>query len=85
MNILEEEGVRLEEKLLPNKAASAAAIAKILSGIQFPKKKEEVVVYARKNKSRLDNPEEVLGTINELPNRTYHTIVEVEKALGEIR
>ena len=67
------------------KAAPAAAIAKILSGIRFPKKKEEVVAYARKNKRKLENPEEVLGTINEIPDRTYRTIVEVEKAIGKVR
>jgi hypothetical protein len=78
-------GGKIGGKAAANKGASAAAIAKILSGIQFPKKKEEVVVYARKNKSKLDNPEEVLRTINEIPNRTYHTIVEVEKASGEVR
>ena len=72
-------------KVAATKAASAAAIAKILSGIRFPKKKEEVVAYARKNKRKLDNPEEVLETINEIPDRTYHTIVEVEKAVGKVR
>jgi len=69
------------------KAASAATVAKLLSGINFPKKKDEVIVYAKKNKGKLDKAQEekIIGTINELPNRTYHTIVEVEKALGEIR
>jgi len=29
--------------------------------------------------------DEVLKTINEIPARAYHTMAEVEKALGEIR
>ena len=78
-------GGKIGGKAAASKAASAAAIAKILSGIRFPKKKEEVVAYARKNKRKLDNPEEVLETINEIPDRTYHTIVEVEKAVGKVR
>ena len=63
----------------------AAAMAKILSGIHFPKKKEEMVAYARKDKRNLDNPEKVLETIDEIPNRAYYTIVEVEKAIGKLR
>ncbi|MGB7952625.1 MAG: DUF2795 domain-containing protein [Candidatus Nitrosopolaris sp.] len=82
MNILEEEALRLEAKLLQ---LETAAMAKILSGIHFPKKKEEMVAYARKDKRNLDNPEKVLETIDEIPNRAYYTIVEVEKAIGKLR
>jgi len=28
--------------------------------------------------------QEVIGTINELPNRKYHTIAEIEKAVGVV-
>jgi hypothetical protein len=41
-------------------------------------------VGTRKNKEKVKT-EDVLKKINEIPTRTYHTIVEVEKALGEIR
>ena len=77
--------VKLEERLLLLKRASAAAIAKILSGIDFPKYKEEVVAYAKKNKEKVGSAQEVIETINELPNRIYHTMAEIEKAVGEIR
>ena len=80
-------GGKIGGKVAASEAASAAAIAKLLSGIRFPKKKEEVVAYATKNKRKLGKSEreKVIGTINEIANRTYHTIVEVEKALGEVR
>jgi uncharacterized protein DUF2795 len=78
-------GGKIGGKAAANKAASAASVAKILSGISLPKKKEEVVAYARKNREKVDKAEDVLETINEIPNKTYHTIIEVEKALGEIR
>lgn len=39
---------------------------------------------ARKNKEKVE-AKDVLKTINEIPTRTYHTMAEVEKALGEIR
>ena len=46
-------GDKIGGKTSANKAASAAAIAKVLSGIDFPKKKEEVVAYARKNNQKV--------------------------------
>lgn len=78
-------GAKIGGKAAATRAASAAAMAKILSGIHFPKKKEEMVAYARKDKRNLDNPEKVLETIDEIPNRAYYTIVEVEKAIGKLR
>jgi hypothetical protein len=77
-------GGKIGGKTAASRVASAAAIAKVLSGIDFPKKKEEVIAYARKNKEKV-KAEDVLTTINEIPARTYHTMAEVEKALGEIR
>jgi hypothetical protein len=72
-------------KAAATKAASAAAIAKVLSGIEFPKGKREIVNYAEKNKQKVDEAEEVLDTVKEIPDKKYHNMVEVEKALGEIR
>jgi hypothetical protein len=78
-------GGKIGGKVAATKAPSAAAIAKLLSGIQFPKDKSKIVDYAEKNKTKLDKPEEVINTIRAIPDRTYHNMVEVEKALGEIR
>lgn len=78
-------GGKIGGKAAASKAASAASVAKILSGISLPKKKEEVVIYVRENREKVDKAEDVIETINEIPNKTYHTIIEVEKALGEIR
>ena len=72
-------------KIAATKAPSAAAIAKVLSGIEFPKGKHEIVNYAEKNKQKLSEAEEVLDTIKEIPDKNYHTMVEVEQALGTIR
>jgi hypothetical protein len=68
-----------------SKAPSAAAIAKLLSGIVFPKDKDKIIEYAKQNKIKLDRPEQVIDTLKEIPNRTYHNTAEVEKALGSIR
>jgi hypothetical protein len=81
-------GGKIGGKAAASKAASAAAIAKVLSGIEFPKDKEEIVDYAEKNKKKIitdEAKEEVINTIKEIPDKKYHSMVEVEKALGEIR
>ena len=78
-------GGKIGGKAAATKAASAAAIAKLLSGIDFPKDKNKVIGYAEKNKTKLDEPEQAINTLKEIPDRTYHNMVEIEKALGEIR
>jgi Protein of unknown function (DUF2795) len=39
----------------------------------------------KKNKTNVEEPEEVISTLGEIPDRTYHNMVDVEKVLGEIR
>jgi hypothetical protein len=78
-------GGKIGGKAAATRAASAAAIAKLLSGIEFPKDKNKVISYAKKNETKLDEPEEAINTLKEIPDRTYHNMADVEKALGEIR
>jgi hypothetical protein len=78
-------GGKVGGKAAAIKAPSAAAIAKLLSGIDFPKDKSKVIDYAEKNKSKVEEPEEIINTLREIPDKTYHNMVDVEKALGEIR
>jgi Protein of unknown function (DUF2795) len=78
-------GGKIGGKTAATRATSAAAIAKVLSGIEFPKDKSKVIDYAEKNKTKLDEPEQAINTLKEIPNRTYHSVAEVEKALGTIR
>jgi Protein of unknown function (DUF2795) len=72
-------------KVAANKSASAAAIAKVLAGIKFPKDKHEIVNYAEKNKQKLSEIEHILDVIKEIPDKRYDNMVEVEQALGAIR
>jgi hypothetical protein len=78
-------GGKIGGKVAATKSPSAAAIAKLLSGIEFPKDKSKVIDYAEKNKKRVDEPEELINTIKEIPDRIYHNMIDIEKALGEIR
>jgi hypothetical protein len=34
---------------------------------------------------KVDEPEDIINTLREIPDKTYHNMVDVEKALGEIR
>jgi hypothetical protein len=67
------------------RAPSAAAITKLLAGIDFPKSKKEISAYAKRHRDRLDDPEAALEVIGELPEREYKTMAEVTRGLGEIR
>src|SRR5215212_4491992 len=64
---------------------SAAAIAKILSGIDFPKKKEELVRHAEENRQKVESSEKIIQIIRELPKKTYSNMADVEKALADVR
>lgn len=72
-------------KAAATRAPSAAAIAKILSGADFPKEKQELIRYAEKNKNKVEASEEVIQVMRELPDKNYSNMADVEKALGEIR
>lgn len=64
---------------------SAAAVAKVLSGADFPKKKQDLIAYAENNKSKVEVAEQVIQMIRELPNRTYDNMADVERAVGKVR
>lgn len=80
------QGEKKGGKVAATSAPSAAAIAKILGGIDLPKKKDGLVEHAENNKSKVENAEEIINTIKDLPsNISFTTMAEVEKALSEIR
>jgi Protein of unknown function (DUF2795) len=78
-------GGKIGGRAAATKSTSAAAIAKLLSGIEFPKNKKELVERAKENKDKVDNAESVINTVRELPTKTYRSMIEVQKALAKIR
>jgi hypothetical protein len=72
-------------KVAATASTSAAAVAKLLSGIKFPKDKNKLVDYAKENKSKVKSSGKIIEVIKELPDRKYHNMADIEKALGEIR
>src|SRR5215212_5255667 len=78
-------GGKVGGKVAATRAPSAAAIAKLLSGVNFPKRKNELIVHAEANKTKIEAAEEVIQVIRELPERTYSNMADVEKAVAEVR
>jgi hypothetical protein len=78
-------GGRRGGKVAATASTSAAAVAKLLSGIKFPKDKNKLVDYAKENKSKVKSSDEIIEVIKELPDRKYQNMADIEKALGEIR
>ncbi|MGE5634001.1 MAG: DUF2795 domain-containing protein [Deltaproteobacteria bacterium] len=75
-------------KVAATKAPSAAAIAKMLSGINLPITKIEILKFAsqKKNKSKpKDADNEILDILNELPEKIYHRITDIEIEIGKLR
>ena len=59
---------------------STATIAQVLEGIEFPVTRDEILEYA----GEMDAPEDVLHTLEELPDDEFQSLAEVWDAVGEI-
>jgi hypothetical protein len=72
---------------IESSSVSAATIAKILSGIDFPKSKDEIKEYAKYNisKARVADTEAVLNLLDELPAREYTSMADVEHEVGRLK
>jgi hypothetical protein len=66
---------------------SAATIAKVLSGIDFPKSKDGLKEYAKENisKAEVEDIEALLNVFDELPAREYTNMADVEREVGRIK
>jgi hypothetical protein len=76
---------KLGGRAAAKRAPSAAAITRLLGGIDLPKSRRAILAYARRHKERLENPEEALELLGQLPEEEYKTMAEITAKLGEIR
>ena len=60
---------------------SAAGVAQALGGIDFPAGKDDVVSYAQSH----DAPSEVVDALQNLPDREYSSMADLESGFGESR
>jgi Protein of unknown function (DUF2795) len=66
---------------------SAAAIAKVFAGIDFPKRKDGLKEYAKNiSKAGIDDVDlnTLLDVINRLPDKEYDNMADIEKSIGSI-
>jgi hypothetical protein len=66
---------------------SAATIAKVLSGIDFPQSKDGLKQYAKDNisKAEVEDAEAVLNLLDDLPAREYNNMADVEHEVGRLK
>jgi Protein of unknown function (DUF2795) len=83
----EKPSVRGGRAAVASSSISAATIAKVLSGIDFPKSKDEIKEYAKYNisKARVADTEAVLGLLEELSPKEYSNMADVELEIGRIK
>src|SRR5919109_1594919 len=84
VNILSKEqapgrGGKIGGKIAASSSTSAAAVAKILSGIDFPRNKEEIIEYAKENKDKVNEPDAVIETLKELHDTHFENMADIEK------
>jgi len=72
---------------IASSSISAATIAKVLSGIDFPKSKNDLKEYAKDNisKTQVADIEAVFSLLDELPPREYSSMADVEQEIGRIK
>lgn len=73
-------------KAAASASVSSAAVAKVLSGVDFPKSKDELKDYAQKHMTKVEvaDPEEIINVIDRLPERKYTNMADVEESVGEV-
>jgi hypothetical protein len=66
-------------------SVSAAAVAKVLSGVHFPMQKDELKNYAQKQMSKVEvaDPQGIIGVLERLPDREYQNMADLEKSVGQ--
>lgn len=63
---------------------SAAAIARVLGGIDFPASKAELSAHANRHADRVSDPSGVQKVIERLPERRYTSMADVEAEVGRL-
>src|SRR5919198_2157512 len=83
----EQPGKKGRKTAVISSSISAATIAKVLSGIDFPKSKDSLKEYAKEHISKVEveDLEEVLKVLDELPTREYTNMADVEREVGRIK
>ena len=66
---------------MANANASPAQIQQSLNGVDYPASKKDLINHASNNKDKND---EVMEVLNQLPEKDYHSPIDVTKEVGKI-
>jgi hypothetical protein len=72
---------------ITSSSISAATIAKVLSGIDFPKSKDSIKQYVQDklSKSQNEDVDVILEVLDQLSPREYSNMADVEREIGRIK
>ena len=65
-----------------NAKVSPAQVQKKLDGVDYPASKQDLIDHVKNSEG--DNNKEVIQVIKQLPDKDYHSPVDVSKAVGQI-
>ena len=80
---LEPPSKRGGKNALMSSSISAARIASMLKGIDFPKSKRRVILYARRQSD--DSIKGIISVLRMISDKTYKNMAELEKEIGKIK
>lgn len=64
------------------KTSLSPALSMVLEGLEFPNNKENITLFARKNKEKIADGEAIIDTISKITNREYKDIKDLEYEIG---
>ena len=69
---------------LISSSISAARIASMLKGIDFPKSKRSIILYARRQPAD-DSSEGIISVLRRISEKTYKNMAELEIEIGKTK
>jgi hypothetical protein len=82
---LEPPSKRGGKNALISSSISAARIASLLKGIDFPKSKRSVIMYARRQSINQISSGGIISVLRRISDKTYRNMAELEKEIGKIK
>jgi peptidyl-tRNA hydrolase len=84
---MEKPSVKGGRAAITSSSISAATIAKVLSGINFPKSKDSIKKYVQNklSNSHIKDIDVILAILDQLPPRKYSNMADIEREIGRIK
>ena len=77
----EQQTPKNESDISPKISSLTESVVKALSGISFPKNRQDILNHIEQNKGQIENADSVIKTISILPAREYNSLQDFENEL----